>query len=215
MQFARVLLPEGRRFVAPDRLDHLFTTLRQSGAPYVVVRWFDDLPDRPDGDIDFLISDEAVPTIEALLSRERGGVPCDIYSELGQPGYRYGDIAYYPAHLARQIIERRTLHRDVVSVPCPEDHFFSLAYHCLYHKGLDCGLPTSQPGLRPASRPNHDYLGTLAALASEMGLKVQLIMELLDALLHDRGWRPPRPILERLAIDNVWIQNYFDIRPPA
>ncbi len=207
------LLPEGRRFIAADKLEQLFAALHETGATYVVIRWFEKLPLNPEGDIDFLIADGALPDIEALLSRKRGGIPCDLYSESGRPGFRYGNIAYYPPSLAGRILERRTLHKNVVSVPCPEDHFFSLAYHCLYHKGLDCGLPTSQRSLRPVSRPNHDYLGTLAALASELGLKVELNMEALETLLHASGWRPPRAMLERLAIDNVWIRDYLGVDP--
>ena len=199
------LLPEGRRFIAADKLEQLFIVLKEAGATYVIVRWFETLPLHPEGDIDFLIADLALPVIEELLSPKRGGIPCDLYSEFGCRGYRYGNIAYYPPNLARRILERRTLHKELVSVPCPEDHFFSLAYHCLYHKGLDCGLPTSQRSLRPVSRPNHDYLGTLAALASELGMKAELNMEALESLLHDFGWRPDRSTLERLAVDNVWI----------
>jgi hypothetical protein len=203
----KTLLPEARRFVAADKVQDLFRAFEARGTRYVVLRWFDGLPYSVDGDIDFLVADEALPDFEELLSHHRAGIPCDLYSESGVPGYRYGDIPYYPPELARRILERRTIREGSVSVPSAEDHFFSLAYHCLYQKGGDCGLPTSTPGVRPAAVPKHDYRGTLGSLADELGLTIDLNMEALDGLLAQRGWRPPREILDRLMIDNVWLRN--------
>jgi len=200
----KALLPEGRRHAAM-RLPDLFHQLKERGSSYVVIRWFDDLPFRADGDIDFVVADDSLADFEALLNRNREGIPCDVYSESALRGYRYGDVAYYPPELARRILDRRVYRDGSVSVPCAEDHFFSLAYHCLYHKGTDCGLPTSNRGVRPAAVPKHDYRGTLAALAAEVRLKVNLDMESLDELLEARGWRPDREMLERLMVDNLWL----------
>jgi hypothetical protein len=209
----KTLLPEGRRHAA-DELPDLFRQLQERGSRYVVIRWFDELPYHADGDVDFLVADESLPDFEALLNKRREGVPCDVYSESAVPGYRYGDVAYYPPELARRILERRVSRPGFVSVPCTEDHFFSLAYHCLYHKGPDCGLPTSTSGARPVSVPKHDYHGTLAALADELGLDVELTMESLDALLEQRGWRPDREVLNRLMIDNLWLRKRLGAEQP-
>jgi hypothetical protein len=203
----KTLLPEGRRHAAADKLHDLFRQLEERGSRYVVIRWFEDLPDRVDGDIDFLVADESLADFEALLNKDRDGIPCDVYSESAVPGYRYGDIAYYPPELARRILDRRVHRQGFVSVPCAEDHFFSLAYHCLYQKGPDCGLPSSTPGVRPVSVPNHDYRGALAALAAGLGLHVDLSMEGLDTILKERGWRPGGEALSRLKIDNIWLQK--------
>ena len=199
------LLPEGRRFFS-GRLEDLFRRLDERGACYVVVRWFEDLPHRVDGDIDFLVADDSLDDFETVLDRNRVGFPCDVYSESAVEGYRYGNLSYYPPELARRILDRRISHDASVSVPCTEDHFFSLAYHCLYHKGPDCGLPTSTSGVRPVRAPNHDYRARLEGLAAELGLSVDMNMEALDALLNEHGWRPAHHVLDRLATENAWLR---------
>ena len=203
------MLPEGRRFLAADRAGEFFDTLHARGTRYVVIRWFEGLPEQHDGDIDFLVGDDGLADFEALLDRKPAGISCDVYAESGTPGFSYGGIPYYPPQLARQILERRVTVAGRVAAPCPEDHFLSLAYHCVYRKGPDSGLPTSHRSVRPVATPKHDYRGTLAALADRLGLKVGIDMESLDHYLGERGWRPPAPILQRLAADNHWIHHHF------
>ena len=203
------MLPEGRRFLPADRAAEFFAVLHARGTRYVVIRWFEGLPEQHDGDIDFLVGDDGLADFEALLERRPGGISCDVYAESGAPGFSYGGIAYYPPHLARQILERRVTLAGSVAAPCPEDHFLSLAYHCVYRKGPDSGLPTSRRSVRPVATPKHDYRGTLAALADQLGLTVGIDMESLDHYLGERGWRPAPAILQQLAADNHWIHDQF------
>jgi len=203
------MLPEGRRFLPLDRPAAFFEELYSRDTRYVVIRWFEGLPEQHDGDIDFLVGDDGLADFEGLLERSPGGISCDVYAETGAPGFSYGGIPYYPPRLARQILERRVTVAGHVAAPCPEDHFLSLAYHCVYRKGPDSGLPTSHRSVRPVAAPKHDYRGTLAALAGRLGLDVGIDMESLDAYLGAQGWRPPAPILQRLAADNHWIHHHF------
>jgi len=203
------MLPDGRRFLPLDRPSEFFTELHSRGTRYVVIRWFEGLPEKHDGDIDFLVGDDGLADFEALLDRDRAGISCDVYAESGATGFSYGGIPYYPPELARKILDRRVTVAGNVAAPCPEDHFLSLAYHCVYRKGPDSGLPTSHRSVRPVATPKHDYRGTLAALAEKLGLRVEIDMESLDQYLGEQGWRPPAPILQRLAADNHWIQHHF------
>jgi hypothetical protein len=203
------MLPEGRRFLPTDRPAEFFQALHDRGTRYVVIRWFEGLPEQHDGDIDFLVGDEGLAEFETLLDRDPAGISCDVYAESGAPGYSYGGIPYYPPQLARRILERRVTVAGSVAAPCPEDHFLSLAYHCVYRKGPDSGLPTRYRSVRPVAAPKHDYRGTLAALASSLGLRIGIDMESLDQYLGEHGWRPPASILQRLADDNHWIHYHF------
>ena len=36
------LLPEGRQFIAADKLEQLFIALKEAGATYVIIRWFEN-----------------------------------------------------------------------------------------------------------------------------------------------------------------------------
>ena len=201
---------EGRRY-ASQGLEQFFQTLNEHKAAYVVLRWFESLPDHVDGDIDFLVADEALPEFEALLGFGKNGVPCDVYSESGRRGFRYAGMPYFPPLLARRVLSRRITSAGLISVPCPEDHFLTLAYHAVYHKGLRSGLPTTVPDLQPESAPKHDYCGTLTRLAENIQTPVEMSMEALDEFLSSQGWRPSAPILKRLARDNIWVRRYFGV----
>ncbi len=203
------MLPEGRRFLRHDGAAEFFEALHARGTSYVVIRWFETLPEQHDGDIDFLVGDDGLADFEALLDRDRSGIPCDVYAESGAPGFSYGGIPYYPPQLARRILDRRVTVAGTVAAPCPEDHFLSLAYHCVYRKGPDSGLPTSHRSVRPVPNPKHDYHGTLTALARALGLPIAIDMESLDGYLGEQGWRPPPSILQQLAVDNLWIHYQF------
>jgi len=203
------MLPEGRRFLPVDGAVEFFQVLQAKGTCYVVIRWFESLPDQHHGDIDFLVGDDGLADFEALLDRNPSGIPCDVYAESGMPGFSYGGIPYYTPELARRILDRRVTVAGTVAAPCPEDHFLSLAYHCVYRKGPDSGLPTSHRLVRPVSTPKHDYHGTLTALARKLGLRIAIDMESLDQFLGEQGWRPPASILQQLAADNLWIHYQF------
>jgi hypothetical protein len=197
-----------RRYIRADvGIQGFCAALEAAQVRYVVLRWFESLPEVPEGeDIDVLAADEALGKIEPLLSRS-GGVECDIYSKSGRPGTRYRGMAYYPPYLAESILERSVLHAGWCRVPCVEDHFFSLSYHALYHKGLESGVPTSTPGLVSKRCPAHDYRATLSSLAKQLGLEADVTMEALDELLARRGWRPPYDTVQRLADHNEWLRQ--------
>jgi len=202
-------LQDARRFTRTRRLDRLFDALNERHASYVVLRWFEGLPRRADGDIDFLVADEALPIFEDLLDGGADGVPCDLYSASGARGYLYAGMPYYPPLLGARILARCVTAEGRVNVPCPEDHFFSLAYHALYQKGLKSGLPSSLRTQQPIPTPMHDYHGTLERLAAMLQLPVAINMEELDALLASRGWRPPAAMLKQLARHNEWVREHF------
>jgi hypothetical protein len=203
------MLPEGRRFLPADGAVEFFKAVHARGTNYVVIRWFETLPEQHDGDIDFLVADDGLADFEVLLDRKPSEIACDVYAASGAPGFSYGGIPYYPPELARRILERRVTVAGTVAAPCPEDHFLSLAYHCVYRKGPDSGLPTRHRSVRPVATPKHDYRATLDALSRKLGLTVAIDMESLDAFLGEQGWRPPAAILHQLSADNHWIRYHF------
>lgn len=202
-------LQEGRRFLPASGGRELFETLDRRKVNYVVLRWFEGLPDQADGDIDFLVADDALALFESLLSSDGEGIPCDLYSESAVPGYRYAGMAYFPAAIAQEILSRASTIPGPVKVPCIEDHFLSLAYHAIYQKGLRSGLRTSLRLRETAPPPMHDYHGTLTRLAEELALTVDISMEGLDEYLATKGWRPPTHCLARLAHHNPWLREHL------
>ncbi|MEX1993082.1 MAG: hypothetical protein WD929_00355 [Steroidobacteraceae bacterium] len=197
--------------------DDFFAALAGRGIRYAVLRWFESLPAvAPGEDVDLLIADEDIGRIGDLCGRWRSGRVCDVYSVTGLPGSDFRKMAYYPPRCAQQILERAVRLHDRFRVPCLEDHFLSLAYHAVYHKGYASGLPgVTAAGATGHKVPDHDYRVELAALASALGIDVAIDLESLDAYLAGRGWRPPYDMLSRLAFHNRWIFDRFLKDGPA
>ena len=183
-----------------------FRALEARGVRYAVLRWFEALPDiAPREDLDLLVADEDVPRVEELLGEGPGVVPVDLYSASGLPGTAYRGMACYPPALAEQILAEAVVPRAPYRVPSPPHHFLSLAYHVAYHKGEASGLPHDVAGIPAERAPDHDYAGTLAALAQRQGRDVAIRLEALDLHLAGAGWRPPLDTLARLARRNAWL----------
>ena len=201
--------PSPRRYI-PESLgvEGFLQALRDQGTRYAVLRWFEALPRvEPGEDIDILVADADLAAMAVLLDDEEGLVPCDVYTESGLPGTAYRGTSYLPPPRAADLLGRARLQDGLVSVPDPEDHFLSLAYHAVYQKGLASGLPTGNSNLVPTATPEHDYAAILADLARELSWDVRITMEDLDALLSERGWRPPPDMMALLSEYNPWIKT--------
>jgi len=197
-----------RRFI-PHRLGiaGFFRELRTREVPSVVLRWFERLPLLPAGeDLDLLVDDKSLAAVRELLDSGPGVQAVDLYSACGAPGADYRKLPYYPPSLAKQLLARSVVHRDLFAAPSSGDHFLSLAYHAVYHKGAASGLPADEQAKPVASRPEHDYATILARLARRHGVAIPITLADLDAYLDSQGWRPPRDMLVRLARKNKWLR---------
>jgi hypothetical protein len=163
-------------------------------------------------DLDLLVNDEHAPLVDLLLTRstDQGTIPCDVYSVRGRIGYQWKNTAYYPPHLAAGLLNRSVPHPSGARVLCPEDHFHTLAFHALYHKGYASGLPVSATEGPKSDDPEHDYLRTLSGLATELGVDVDITMEDLDRFLHLAGWRPALDTLAKWSPNNPWVEQLHE-----
>ena len=176
---------------------------------HAVLRWFETLPTlAPGEDLDLLIGDEALERVGELLNRGPGILPCDLYTVTGLPGSAYRDMPYFPPYLAEELLNSAVMYRGICRVPPPREHFLSLAFHALYHKGIPAGLPHENG--RRATTPEHDYEAVLANLATKLDIECELSMESLDAYLDSQGWRPPTDYLARLAKRNEWLRDQLN-----
>jgi len=196
-----------RHYISPQMgVAGFFETLEKRGIRYVVLRWFDTLPDLPPGeDVDLLVADQDVERVEEILDEKPGLIPCDLYSVSGLPRTAYRNMAYYPPPVAEKILARSEMSERGFRIPGDRDQFLSLAYHALYHKGETSGLPTTLSDVEPTDEPEHDYSGILADMADRLAIERPASMEQLDDYLAVEGWRPPMDTLGRLARKNRWI----------
>lgn len=191
-------------------LPGLFRQFDKEGVRYVVLRWFDALPEiEPSEDVDMLIEDASLPKALQIMQALPGIQPSDVYSETGLTRSDYCGVAYYPPAVARRILDGAIRHKDLCFVPNPSDYFHSLAYHAVYHKGVRSGLPRGETGLQPKGEPGHDYTGILQSMATDLGIDVEISLEGLHAYLQENGWGPAPDLLARLAAAcprNRWLQ---------
>ncbi len=204
--------PNARRYISPILgVESFFKVLSQKQVKYTILRWFEDLPAIiPGEDIDMLVADEDIETIESLVQKQPGVIPCDIYTVSGLPGTAYKNMAYYPPILARQILEDSITFKKHFRVPKPKIHFYSLAYHAIYHKGQKSGivLTLNENNENTDSKldqaPEHEYTKILNYLAQSLGIKVDITLESLDNFLRSINWRPSQDTLARLDSSNIW-----------
>jgi hypothetical protein len=200
----------GARRYIPHALgvERFLRRLNRHRVRYAVLRWFETLPVVPPGeDLDILVDDADLPLTSAMLDEGPGLEAIDLYSVTGLPGVDYCGMPYYPPYLAQQLLDRARPLGDLCWVPSAEDHFLSLAYHALYHKGAKSGLKVDQHASAVEERPEHDYQAVLGKLARRLNIAAPVTLVDLDHYLDERGWRPPHDMLVRLSRRNAWIRS--------
>jgi hypothetical protein len=176
------------------------------GIKHAVLRWFEGLPHvAPGEDIDLLVADEHLEQVRDLLDSGPGIQPIDLYSASGLPGSDYRSLPYFPPYLATALLDQAVEYRELCRVPAPSDHFRSMVYHALYHKGFSAGLASQWRHWPVWGRPEHDYPAILAEMATSLGEAMPITMEDLDTWLDSQAWRPPHDMLVRLAKKNRWL----------
>ena len=191
--------------------DEVFKKLDAQGISYAVLRWFEDFPCLDaDEDIDLLVADSDFARLKKILQRGKGGmrgfVQFDIYPESNLEG----DIAYYPPHLASQILKSRRQLECGIWVPSPREYFLSLTYHALYHKGFNAGLCSDFPD-RDIRVVKRNFSAKLPVLAEAADIKIDNVsMTYLESVLDKYGWRPPLDVYFRRAKENDWVRMQAD-----
>lgn len=174
-----------------------FEILNKRNIEYVLLRWWEDLPEIPPGeDMDILIKDEHRDLIDDLITfRDNGtGMKADIYTVSGAKHGSHKGIPYFQSNLAHTLINSRVLYRGAY-VPSTLPYFASLAYHALFHKGGNSGL---QGFDAKSSAIEHDYSTILTELALTSGINVDITLTGLYDWLKIRDFAPANDTLTKL-----------------
>ena len=190
-----------------------FEKLETHNISYVVLRWFDEVPltkmDEKNfsekNDIDLLVDTKDINKLASIASKHYGKIKCDIYNVKGGRGLSYNKFPYYPPVLASKILGNRELYNDVFYVPCPQHHFKSLAYHLVYHKGLDSGIPTGAE-IQTKPNPKRNYGKHLQQLGDKLALDIPKPYTLLNLhnYLVQNKWDMTYDLIERWPNKTLW-----------
>lgn len=195
------------------RIGHMrdfFHQLNADGVQYAVLRWFDSIPltneeekqNGGHGDVDILVDGKDLLKVCRAVAMHPGKVKLDLCSNSLILATDIKRFTFYPPVLCRDLLTSRVMdERGVFYRPDNRIYLYSLAYHIVYHKGLQSGLPTGFANLeQQAPRNNrHDPKGTLLKLAEAVGEKLPEEFNLLQLhlWLKKRGWNMPLDLLLR------------------
>ena len=160
---------------------------------------------RFDDDVDLLIDGSRLHRTVEIAAAFPGSIKCDPYTNTGHRGTPYRKLPYYPPVLADRILADRELYDNAFHIPAPATRLWSLAYHVVYHKGTDSGLP-SGCDLETNPDPKRDYQHRLVELAARRGLDWSsgLTLESLHEQLKSQGWEMPPDLMARWPVQTDW-----------
>lgn len=175
---------------------------------YVLLRSFERLPHNPlkNGDFDFLISDKHFSYVKEFLKNNNGEIGIDLWS-VSAP--TYNGITYYKPNLAQKILNNFEVGLIKAKIPNKKDYLNSFIYHCLYHKGVNSGISSTNKEIETIKIPNNKYLKKIKQLSRELKVNTGSTMEELDNYLASQGWRPKVDTLSKIAIYNEWVKKSF------
>lgn len=173
-----------------------FEKLDQLGVKYVLLRSWENLPEFPEKeDINILIADEERSLLDEFVSLNPTGFKCDIYTIRGGEGGSRNSIPVFPYNLSQALLENR-IQMNGAWVPAMLPYFASVAYHALFHKGHNSGIPGF--GMEP-TRFVLDYKKQLEALAEKLNLNVEITVGGLYKWLKDQNYAPGEDTLTKLV----------------
>lgn len=196
-------------------VDDFFKLLNQEQIKYIILRWFDKLPKIRKGEaISLLVHDDDLVTISKHVSPncENNSIPCNIYSISGMMGTNYNGLPYYPSHCAQEMLDERILLHNKYFVPNPKHYLLSMAYHVVYHKAENSGLPRGIIKEDSELVHNNKYRKTLRTLINRCGIKVKLTWVDLQKFLDENNWTPELLVLKKLSEKSNWVKNLYYLK---
>ncbi len=196
-------------------LETFFSELNRLDVRYVVLRWFETLPEiAPGEDVDILIHDDDLPKLDMYLAPYHiaSAIKFDIYSVSGLPGSEYRNaLLYFPKKLSEQLLANRILWKGNCFVPSSMEHFLSMAYHVVYHKAEHSGLQGDVRSRQLEGKfHDHNYSAVLNDLAYKNNISVELTLKGLHAFLKSRGFAPNVDLTRKLGVGHSkWLMKLY------
>ena len=217
------LIPRIPRKYSPRSFLSLLTLKKIN---YVLLRWPEKII-RNDNltDVDILVADESTILIEKYIVRNpfTGGIRLDIFSTSGMPGYNYKNMAYFPPHVANQILKTAIISEQNIKLPSPINYYKSLLFHLVYHKSkvlFNHKDSSSFNSIDLEINPeNSKHLKEAQNTINKPPLKEPITLRKIHQYLKNSKWSPPLDMLLKLSINNYVLteiassfKKSFDIR---
>ncbi len=209
----RIIRKVARHYLSPlIDLEDFFKELNHKNISYCILRWFENLPSIEENeDVDLLVDDDDLTRVHSIIDRQPGIIPFDIYSKSGIPGSDFKHLPYYVYSLANLVLNEAVLFKNTFKVPTWENYFYLLAYHAVFHKGENSGIPTKKYNLKPTEKPDHDYLNYLRNISANANIDFnEFTLERLHSYLETKGYVPPLDTQYKLSLYNQYLKLYLE-----
>ena len=193
-------------------LDEFFRELNRKKISYSILRWFEDLPKLDENeDVDLLVEDNDLTKVYSIIDKRPGLIPFDIYSKSGIPGSDFKHLPYYVYSLAEKALNDAVLLKNTFRVPTWENYFYLLAYHAVFHKGENSGIPSKKYQMNLTDKPDHDYLDYLKKISTKANIDIdEFTLEGLHSYLETKGYIPPLDTQYKLSLYNQYLKSYLE-----
>ena len=114
--------------------------------------------------------------------------------------------------MAENILNRSVMSLHGARIPNPEDEYYSLLYHAVYHKGFKCTTYRSKYSESSMIEISGKFYESLKRMALKIGVDFMPSLEHSEIQLASTGWRPPKDMLNHFALSNDWLKSYLSRR---
>ena len=210
----RVQLRDHRRQYGPAGLTPLELMQRLSGLDYAALRWSEMMETGSHkGDIDLLVTQQALIGLKERYGLEVGTYPLDVYTDDGQGGYGFKSVPYFTPGLARGVLESATLSPGGIRVAAPRWRFLAFCYHLMFHNKSEHVCPDTRE-IRPDTFHKPHYYQELRRLADLAGTAVPRTFDDIENLLRDAGVFPSLDMIGFYSNKNAFLKKrYFQQVP--
>ncbi len=190
--------------------------LERQEVDLVVLRWAEYVPVTPadvrvhNDDIDCLVDEIHIWTFIRTAARFPGTIKVDLYGVCGRRGTSYAGMPYYPPILAKELLRSKSRNARDFYVPNASLHCLSFAFHLVYHKGPQCGIPMDKN--EQAATTSKDYVAELRRLDVDGRLPTEAFtLTDLHYLLKVAGWGMPLDLMVRWPPKNPLLSSLITL----
>ena len=200
------------RQYAPAGLSPLKILQLLDGLDYVLLRGADRiLSGEHKGDIDLLVSHNALDHLKDRFSRRIGTASVDAYTDDGQGGHAYKSVPYFAPSLARELLDNAAPSEGGIRLPSPHWRFLGFCYHLIFHGKC---VPNSPQQLCSKSFTKPDYHPELVKLAEAASCPAPNDIDAMEALLEEAGVMPSLDLIGFYSLKDEFLKKrYFDCAP--
>jgi hypothetical protein len=184
------------------------------GLDYVALRWAEDMEaGTHEGDIDLLVTQEALIGLKERFNQAIATYPLDVYTDDGQGGHAYKSVPYFTHTLAKALLESATTSPAGIRTGSPYWRFLAFSYHLMFHNKSEHVGPGNNE-IMPDTFHKPHYHKELVRISGLAGKPVPKTFDEIERNLSAEGALPSLDLIGFYSNKNAFLKKrYFDRKP--